>query len=179
MEMVHQGIHSLPQYGLSGVTSSHQGNRSVNYSTILSFSILFSLRHYTRDVCLGTDVFASDFFGVTAALCRGIRSSGGDVTHEWKAVNTAAIICKLREEKGFLLPLVILVMTQCEWKHSALCCVLSLAEWLPVLLEVFMMCGLLRRLSLDTILNLNLPLLACKQESSYRQDERHSCVHLI
>lgn len=34
---------------------------------------------------------------------------------------------------------------------------------LPVLLEVFMMCGRLRRLSLDAILNLNLPLLACKQ----------------
>lgn len=33
-----------------------------------------------------------------------------------------------------------------------------------------MMCGLLRRLSLDTILNLNLSLLACKQEDSCRQD---------
>lgn len=27
MEMVHQGIHSLPQYGLCDLLSSHQGNK--------------------------------------------------------------------------------------------------------------------------------------------------------
>lgn len=53
---------------------------------------------------------------------------------------------------------------------QTLCSIVLLIESLPVLLEVFMMCGLLRRLSLDTILNLNLPLLACKQEGSCRQE---------
>ncbi|XP_074546128.1 rho GTPase-activating protein 24 isoform X2 [Halichoeres trimaculatus] len=39
MEMVHQGIHSLPQYGLYGVTSSHQGGdrerMTANHETYL------------------------------------------------------------------------------------------------------------------------------------------------
>lgn len=56
--------------------------------------------------------------------------------------------------------------------NFAVWCGLSLCELLPILLEVFMMCGLLRRLSLDTILNLNLPLLACKQGDSLTEN-RH------
>lgn len=56
--------------------------------------------------------------------------------------------------------------------HFAVWCGLSPCKLLPILLEVSMMCGLLRRLSLDTILNLNLPLLACKQGDSLTEN-RH------
>lgn len=118
----------------------------------------------------------TDFSVVTAALCRRIRSSGGDITHESNKLLCIRVSSFAKIEKEMFV--VLNPHHHSVWMNKHFCCEVSLSEWLPVLSEVFMMCGLLRRLSLDTILNLNLPMLACKQEDSCRQ-ERGWCSHLI
>lgn len=72
--------------------------------------------------------------------------------------------CKTMNDCGFIIKMsdtFFTFMLLNEWTDLLLCSCWS--EWLPVMLEVFMMCGLLRRLSLVTLLKLNLPLLAANQ----------------
>ena len=118
-----------------------------------------------------------DFFVVTAELCRWIRSSGGDIIHEWNSL--------VRQKLWilFMFPLLIPVVISYEWTNIFAFVVLarrSLSYFLSVW-GIYDVWTSEKRLSLDTILNLNLPLLACKQGASTEKttENRHRCSHLI